>query len=208
VDLRGSIKATDVSVVLPAETPRTFHLESVTASYDEKERRNRSTSFGVPVAITGLNIEELLALYPQEEIGGTGVADSEFELMVREGSNSTKGWVFSVTNGTVGVRPPGGRLSYQSKALADPSHGAVTSGLNVLADFRYSGLSGEFDFSEGGGLVLRLKLQGSNPGWQNGRAVQLNLNVEENVYELLRSLRLTTEVTSEVNRALQSPSAP
>ena len=49
-------------------------------------------------------------------------------------------------------------------------------------------------YQEDGNLWLNTRLEGRNPGWQNGRPVHFNLNVEENIPALLKTLDTVTRV--------------
>jgi hypothetical protein len=56
------------------------------------------------------------------------------------------------------------------------------------------------DYKPGGDLVLQVRLEGNNPQWQEGQPVHLNLNLEENIPTLLRSLQLSSEISEQVEK--------
>ena len=64
----------------------------------------------------------------------------------------------------------------------------------MLSNFEYESLTSVVDYTEGGDLKLQLRLEGRNPDMDETRPVVLNLNVENNVPQMLRSLRATRGV--------------
>ena len=51
-------------------------------------------------------------------------------------------------------------------------------------------------------LTLGVQLQGRNPAVEQGRAIQFNLNLNENLPALLESLRAAENVTDRVEQRL------
>ena len=45
---------------------------------------------------------------------------------------------------------------------------------------------------------MNMKLEGRNPDFERGRAINLNVQVEENVLALMRSLRLGDEIGGKI----------
>ena len=87
---------------------------------------------------------------------------------------------------------------------ADPSD---LSGLGItiraLSNFEYESLSSEVDYTAGGDLKLQLRLTGRNPDLDNGRPVILNLGIENNVPQMLRSLQAARAVEDILLRKIQ-----
>ena len=65
--------------------------------------------------------------------------------------------------------------------------------LDALTDLRFDLLDLTLDYQPSGDALMRARLKGYNPAWQQGRPVDLNLNIEENLLDLLRTLRLTDD---------------
>ena len=70
---------------------------------------------------------------------------------------------------------------------------------DTMADFQYHSLDAELTYSPEGDLVARTALKGSNPAYDNGREIHLNVKVEENLATLLESLRLSDELTEKIS---------
>ena len=70
--------------------------------------------------------------------------------------------------------------------------------MQALENFAYEKLASDVILNEQGDLTLAVSLLGANPEVQNGRSIQYNLNIEQNLFDLLRSLRLADRVSSQV----------
>ena len=71
--------------------------------------------------------------------------------------------------------------------------------VDTMSDFQYHSLEAELEYSPEGDLVARAALKGSNPAYENGREIHLNVKVEENIATLLKSLRLGGELTDKIS---------
>jgi hypothetical protein len=45
-----------------------------------------------------------------------------------------------------------------------------------------------------GKSAITIQLKGTNPDFQSGRSIELNLNVEQNLLDLMRSLSISSNV--------------
>jgi len=87
-------------------------------------------------------------------------------------------------------------------ALAE-SNTSVGMMVKALSNFQYQVLDVKSDYKAGGDLLLQVRLEGKNPDWQRGRPVNLNLNLQENIPALLRSLQLSDEISEQVRKRYQ-----
>jgi hypothetical protein len=117
---------------------------------------------------------------------------------------SVKGVV--VQDGSVEARPPGGVIRYRPVTAAGQSVSSLNSNmetvLQALSDFHYNVLAMSVQYQEDGNLLLNSRLEGQNPGWQNGRPVHFNLNVQENIPALLKTLETVTRVEEALTERL------
>jgi hypothetical protein len=151
------------------------------------------------VRVSGLDIAELLKLEQEQGLYGTGIIDGELPLVLsRDG--------LSMQQGRLAARDPGGVIRY----AADERVRALAQGnpnlqllLDALRDFHYHLLQADVDYAPDGSLDMRVKLEGKNPELEGGRPVHLNINLEENVLMLLRSLRLADEISEKVGEQIQ-----
>lgn len=75
--------------------------------------------------------------------------------------------------------------------------------VKALSNFQYQVLEVNSDYQAGGDLLLKVRLEGKNPDWQGGQPVNLNLNLQENIPALLRSLQLSDEISEKVRKHYQ-----
>ena len=72
--------------------------------------------------------------------------------------------------------------------------------VDTMSNFQYHNLEAILEYSPEGDLVAHTALKGSNQAFENGREVHLNVNLEENLADLLKSLRLANQVSTGITR--------
>jgi hypothetical protein len=148
------------------------------------------------VELEGIGLNDIMQLERQEGLHGTGVLDGRLPIEI------TRAGV-RVTQGTLTARAPGGEVRFQptekvaSLVQTNPNLKMV---VDALGNFRYHKLQVTSDYRPEGNLTLAVQLEGQNPDWQSGRPVNLNLNLDENIPALLRSLQLSGEITERVRK--------
>jgi hypothetical protein len=100
--------------------------------------------------------------------------------------------------------PPGGVIQYLGGAadgiVDDRSQlGIVT---RTLRNFEFDSLTSAVNYSQDGDLVLKMRLKGINPDVDPTQPVILNLNIENNVPQMLRSLQATRSIEDVLERKL------
>ncbi|MFQ5636216.1 MAG: YdbH domain-containing protein, partial [Gammaproteobacteria bacterium] len=103
----------------------------------------------------------------------------------------------TINNGELQSDPSGGVIRYRpGMGVADA--GASAAGLDLvtraLANFQFDSLTSNVEYRENGDLRLQMKLSGINPDMDDTRPVILNLDVQDNVPTLLRSLRAARSI--------------
>lgn len=144
--------------------------------------------------LEGLALAELLAL-EGEDVRGTGVLDGRLPIRVRGGA-------LQISGGQIAARPPGGTIALTDSLAQSTGQPGLDFALRALTDFRYSALSGDVSYAPSGELALALSLRGSNPAVEQGRAIQYNLNLTNNIPLLLQSLRADRVLTDRVEQRL------
>lgn len=152
------------------------------------------------VQLEHIDLNEIVSLEQQEGLQGSGFLDGRIPIRLsREG--------IAVDNGRLDVRKPGGVIRYTptprvaSLAQSNQSVGMI---VQVLRNFRYQVMNVRSDYHTKGDLKMQVHLEGSNPDWQAGKPVHLNLNLQENIPVLLRSLQLGGEITERVREHYQA----
>lgn len=152
---------------------------------------------GLTLKLEGLALEAILAAYPAEGLSGNGVIDGNLPLGLREGK-------LVIHGGEVAARQPG-VLQFRSEKIRSlgQSNPAMQLVATAIDDFRYDKLSSRVDYDESGKLLLALSLSGRNPALEQGRPINLNVNLEENVPKLLTSLQLSDRVSDTIRKRVQ-----
>ncbi len=72
----------------------------------------------------------------------------------------------------------------------------------ALSNFAYESLTADVNYSKAGDLTLQMQIKGRNPELDEGRPVILNLGVENNVPQMLKSLQAARAVEELLERRL------
>lgn len=152
---------------------------------------------GLTLKLEGLALEAILAAYPAEGLSGNGIIDGNLPLGLHDGK-------LVIHGGEVAARQPG-VLQFRSEKIRSlgQSNPAMQLVATAIDDFRYDKLSSRVDYDESGKLLLALSLSGRNPALEQGRPINLNVNLEENVPKLLTSLQLSDRVSDTIRKRVQ-----
>ena len=148
------------------------------------------------VQLEGLGLSDIMQLEQQEGLQGSGKLDGKIPVEItREG--------IIVSQAKLAAREPGGHIQYtptdKVAALAE-SNTSVSMIVEALSDFQYHLMDVTSDYKTNGDLIMQVRLEGKNPGWQGGQPIHLNLNLQENIPTLLRSLQLSDELSEKVRK--------
>lgn len=148
------------------------------------------------LAVSALSLSRILELYPQEGLYGSGMLGGELPIRFsRQQLHIDSGHLLSGAEGGV--------IRYQPTpeiALMGQQNPGIRLALDALTDFNFELLDLTLNYQPDGETEIRARLKGHNPDWQQGRPVDLNLNIEENLLDLLRTLQLTGQVTDSIDR--------
>ncbi len=143
-----------------------------------------------------IQLQFMVDLAEFEDIELSGSISGMLPLTVRERE-------MTITNGLLESDPPGGVIRYLPGIDAGDSEGPV-SDLNLvaraLANFQYDSLTSDVNYTESGDLKLQMRLTGINPDMDATQPVILNLGVENNIPQLLRSLQATRSIEDILER--------
>lgn len=154
--------------------------------------------------VEGIVLKELLRLEQQAELSGSGVLDGTLPVTWSQDG-------ISIAKGALQAREPGGFLRYSASIAARNlarTNPGVRIALDALRNFHYHLLRADVDYAPDGRLVLGLKIHGQNPDLKDGHPVHLNVNVEENVLTLLRSLQVSDTVSDKVGKSIEKRRSP
>jgi hypothetical protein len=132
---------------------------------------------------------------------------AEFDSIDIEGSISgilpvaITGDQITIAQGRLESDEPGGSIRYRAgDAGTDESQLGLAT--RALSDFEFESLTSEVTYTEDGDLLLAMRLEGVNPKMDPSQPVVLNLNLENNVPQMLRSLQATRSIQEIFERRL------
>lgn len=168
----------------------------------EGARYERSRAVSTPsVVLQGLKVQEILNLEQQKGLEGTGELDGVLPMTVSGGE-------VTIQNGVIEARPPGGVIRYRPSPESTEALAASNSQMNLvlqpLSNFHYNTLSARVQYAGDGTLKLETKLEGRNPDWQKGRPVHFNLNIEENIPALIKTLGIVQGIQESIENRFDS----
>ena len=148
--------------------------------------------------VEGVELARLLEVYPADGLSGQGTLDGRFPVSLVNGK-------LLIEKGQLQARQPGGVLRYQTEKLRElaASNPNLEQLTVVLDDFHYGVLTSDVAYDEQGVLLLGLRMQGSNPEFQQGRQVNLNIQLEEDIPALLTSLQLSGQVNEIIRKRIE-----
>lgn len=146
---------------------------------------------------SGVQLPLMAGLADLEAVTISGSVSGEIPVTIR-GNNVI------IDNGRLENDPPGGVIRYGGGAATgvvddDSQLGVVT---RTLRNFEFDSLTSAVNYSRDGDLVLQMRLKGINPDVDPTQPVILNLNVENNVPQMLRSLQATRSIEDVLERQL------
>jgi hypothetical protein len=91
-------------------------------------------------------------------------------------------------------------IRYRSGSPPDAGAGGLALAQRALSNLQYESLASEVSYTEKGDLILKMRLKGINPDMDPLQPVILNLSVENNIPELLKSLQATRDIQDIIER--------
>jgi len=158
----------------------------------------------VTLQARGLDLTELLAHVDLPGIEGTGQVEGQVPL-TRKGSSLV------VTGGVLHAAESGGTIRYtpseETRALGAARPSDLGIALDAFSDFHYEILEAHLDGELQGEMKIGLHVRGVNPSFQDGRPVELNLNLEARLADLVRDAAGAYRVPDVIEQRLRAFSA-
>jgi len=152
----------------------------------------------VDVVLADLRVDSLIALTEYPGLEADGLISGYLPFIIEDDT-------ISVEKGLVGALKPGGSIRY-TPADSTPSNNQNLQLVNdALSNYQYQTMDTEVFYDEDGELLLSVQLQGRNPNMNNGQAINLNVNITNNIPSLLKSLRASRVITDELERFVSQP---
>ncbi len=179
--------------------PSTIILEDFTANalggsiatdrvaYDFKENRADFT-----LSVKHVPIQELINHQGLTKVTTSGTLTGNLPIKL-------DGPLFRIHQGKMSAEKEGRIIYTASEEETAMAHESLKTAYSALSDFHYNELQASIDMEPDGQSVIGLQVKGSNPSFQEGRPVHFNLNVEQNLLDLLRSLTISTNIEEAIS---------
>jgi len=158
---------------------------------------NRSKN-SFKIIATNIDLAQIVETQQLEDIVVTGRIDGTLPVEINEQGISIQHGAFInvVRAGTIHYNPAAGSDQLKQNPLTGIA-------LDALKDFRYSHLSADVNFTPEGMLTINLQLKGTSPELDTRRPVHLNINTEQNLLSLLKSLRYAEGVSESIDQKVR-----
>jgi|GEM_PF-3848040 len=173
----------------------TSHIFGGTVSSSDFTYRDTEEDNIAMLTLSDIHIEKIVTLAGYEDIQASGVIDGTLPLLI--GSRGV-----SIDAGQLSAQAPGGVIRY-----LPASNGAVASDNptmrvvnEALQYYQYDSMLAGVHYSKAGDLNLRIKMKGQNPELNKGQRINLNLNIEDNIPMLLKSLQSGRAIADVLSR--------
>lgn len=152
------------------------------ADYDMAKKKTETT-----LNLNGIPLQKLLELQGTKKIFATGKVKGSIPVRI-EGDS------FEILNGGM-IAEQSGQIIYAStpEERAAANQGLRTT-YEALSNFLYVQLQSSISMAPDGKSIINISLKGNNPDFQGGRLVEMNLNVEQNLLDLFRSLSISSGI--------------
>lgn len=181
VDVRGTFDMPDSGQVNVSQLGFRLlggNIATAPFSYD----RTTGTA-AVDIRIAGIQLPFMAKMAGFESVEVEGSLSGDVPLRI-EGNSVAGG------SGTLANDPPGGVIRVDAGTAATLAGNAgVELAARALDNFEYNALVSDVEYQDDGDLVMKMRLEGINPAMDPNQPIILNLSIENNVPQLLRSLQ-------------------
>ncbi len=192
--VRGTIPLLHIKQAEAALFDGTIQLAD--CSYDHNRPQSTCT-----VRINDIDLPKIVALQNTEGLSVSGRVTGNLPIhFLPEG--------IRIAHGQLQNSSQGGIIRYQPAGGAAQSAGLSSYALKALEEFHYQRLAAQVQYLPNGSLIINLQLQGKSPNLDATRPVHLNINTEQNLLSLLKSLQYSHKLTSELDRQIQRGTHP
>ena len=158
------------------------------------------------VKLKQVQLKDIFAKYPVEGLAANGSIDGYLPvtlLKMKKNNNETDIQTV-IKNGQLATNGDG-YLQFENSALKNyvknnPNMKILT---DILKNFHYTKLTGKVDYANDI-AKLGLNIQGSNLDVENGKAVNLNITLEENIAKLMMSLLLSDQISEPIRKRIEA----
>jgi len=172
-----------------------------TATVDRMDYDLRTKHTQTVVQLNGIPIQSLLDMQGASKVSATGTIRAAIPVVLDNNA-------FSIPDGSLDAEKSG-LIVYSSTPEERAAAGAgMRLTYEALGNFFYTELVSTITMTPDGNSRLSIQLKGRNPDFQNNRPVNLNLNIEQNLLDLFRSLTLSSDIEEAISKKVLERSEP
>ena len=148
--------------------------------------------------LSSLSLEKLVELNQTQDLHVTGIIDGELPMKLNEG-------VLEIDSGWMRADEKGGFIQYGRVKEVLTGNKDLKLVAELLEDFQYNEMSVLVNLSPDGALRLETKLHGQSPDAEFNAPVNLNFNIDLNLWKFLESARLLTRIGQDITEQVSKP---
>ncbi|WDE10023.1 YdbH domain-containing protein [Thalassomonas haliotis] len=152
-------------------------------------------AFSGTLTLTHISLAELVALQQQPGIDVTGFLDGELPFSYDSNGLSIKRGI--LVNQGEGIIKVDGNPAVEQLKQSQPG---LKFALDALKKLHYQHLGSEVTMSPDGATEIKMSMQGRNP--DIARPIHFNYLHQENLLQLLRSLRIDSQLSEDIEQAI------
>jgi hypothetical protein len=177
-----------------------WHFAGGEMRADDVSLRAGGTLGGATLRARDVDLATLLARVALPGLAGSGRLEGTIPVTRSPGGLTVQGGTLRAAGeGTLRYAP-----SDRVRALAASRPTDLGIAVAAFSDFHYELLQADLDGALQGEMKIGLHVRGTNPGFQQGRPVVLNLNLEANVSDLVRAGVTSYRVPEEIEERLRA----
>ncbi|MDA9129894.1 YdbH domain-containing protein [Gammaproteobacteria bacterium] len=153
----------------------------------------------IDVVLSGIDLGSVVSLANYPEVVVQGSVSGYIPLSLTQDEN---GSTVTVSEGLISALKPGGSIRYTPLGGISSSNQSIQLVNEALANYQFTTLDTTLELDDAGELNLGVVLSGSNPELNAGQAINLNVNINDNLRALLQSLQASRKLTEELEQRL------
>lgn len=162
-------------------------------SFTYKQQENQQQ---LNVVLSNLEMTQIVDLADYPNLAIDGRVSGYLPILL-------SGDTITLENGLMSALSPGGTIRYTPATSAPSSNSSVQLVNDALSNYQYQLLDAGVNYDENGDLQMAVQLQGKNPDMNNGQAINLNVNISDNLPTLFKSLQAGRSISEELERQLR-----
>ena len=162
--------------------------------------RTMNQEQAVDIILTGVDLASIVNLADYPQVIVEGAISGYIPLNYTRGE---RGMTVTVSEGLISALKPGGSIRYTPLGGIRNSNQSLQLVNEALANYQFSTLDTTLELDKTGELDLGVVLSGINPDMNAGQAINLNVNISDNLLTLLKSLQASRKLTDELERRLE-----